>query len=42
MVTEDKKKLYVRPVLVVYGSVRNLTSGSTGAKADGRLGGNMQ
>ena len=35
MVTQDKKKLYVRPVLVKYGSVRNLTGGSTGTKVDG-------
>jgi hypothetical protein len=33
--SRGKKRIYQSPVLVTYGSVRELTAGATGSEADG-------
>ncbi len=38
MIDQNSKATYEAPRLVEYGSVRNLTGGSMGAKGDGVLG----
>ena len=38
MIDQNSKAAYETPRLVEYGSVRNLTGGSTGARSDGGAG----